>query len=316
MSKKIIYSTRPFRQEFITQIATIAPEFSWQTTLKKSQISDVEIMLGWDRELESELLTKDSNLRWVQSISAGVDYLPLEQLSKNNVLLSNASGLHRDSISQHVLGVILSDYRGIHKSALNQEQHLWKDSTMTYRTLEQANLLIIGTGKIGQRLAELATPFGPTIFGINTSGHKLPNFKETYPIGQLHEVLPDMDIVVNILPLTPETTGLFNAQLFSVMNPEALFINVGRGKSVVTEDLIAALNKQQFRFAALDVFEEEPLPDTSPLWMMDNVLVTPHLSGMTPNFQEKFMQIFLENLKSYHKEQKIAINQVNLNKGY
>ncbi|MGM0123809.1 hypothetical protein IGI37_001183 [Enterococcus sp. AZ194] len=316
MSKKIIYSTRPFRSEFVSQIATIAPDLVWRTSIEESEILDIEIMLGWDKKLASTLLSSSTQLKWVQSISAGVDYLPLEQFSNRSILLSNASGLHSDSISQHVLGIILSDYRGIYSSILNQEKQQWKDDSLSFRSLEHTNMLIIGTGKIGQRLAELATPFGPTVIGINTSGHKVAHFNTTYPMSQLSDVLPTMDIVINILPLTMETTNLYNATFFSSMKPSASFINVGRGKSVVTKDIVYALTHKQFRFAALDVFEEEPLPQSSSLWSLENLLITPHLSGMTPNFQEKFMKIFLKNLKSYTEKQSLSVNSVDLAKGY
>ena len=316
MSKKIIYSTRPFRDEFISQINRIAPDYMWCTEITPSQVSDVEIMIGWDNKLADELLSEHASLSWFQAISAGVDYLPLEKFSERSLLLSNASGLHADSISQHVLATILCDYRGIRKAILNQKVQLWKDDSITYHSLENTNIVIVGTGKIGQRLAELLYPFGPNIFGINTSGHTVSHFKKVYPLNQLLDFLPSMDIVINILPLTDETTGLYNAEFFSSMKKEASFINVGRGPSVNTGDLIEALNKKQLRFAALDVFEEEPLPKNHPLWTMENVLITPHSSGMTPNFQEKFMKIFLENLKSYTKTRSISINQVNLRKGY
>lgn len=113
-----------------------------------------------------------------------------------------------------------------------------------------------------------------------------------FSLNQLKEVLPEVDFVVNILPLTEETTGLFDQHMFEHFDPKSVFINVGRGASVKTQDLVQALNNQQLSFAALDVFEEEPLPQDHPLWKMDNVLITSHIAGLTPDFQKKLMAIF------------------------
>ena len=139
---------------------------------------------------------------------------------------------------------------------------------------------------------------------------------KTFSLKQLQEVLPEVDFVVNILPLTEETTGLFDQHIFEHFDSKAVFINVGRGASVKTQDLIQALNKQQLSFAALDVFEEEPLPQDHPLWKMDNVLITSHIAGLTPDFQKKLMSIFLTNLKSYLATHNLQTNQVKLFAGY
>lgn len=315
MSEKIIYANRPFREEFIKKIREIAPGYVFKTELQPEEIEHVEISLGWDRNYQEDLLAS-SHLKWVQSISAGVDTLPLQRFAEKKVQLSNGSGIHSESIAEHIMGIILGYSRGLFQAQKAQMNKQWLGDSVHYQALKQQKLLIIGTGHIGKRLAQKASAFGLTSYGINTTGHPVEGMEKTFSLAQLEEVLPSAAIVVNILPLTEQTKGLFDAQLFAQFSPESLFINVGRGASVKTADLIHALDEGQLAFAALDVFEEEPLPATSSLWAMDNVLITPHIAGLTPDFQHKLMTIFLDNLESYIQTGKIRTNQVRLDDGY
>jgi phosphoglycerate dehydrogenase-like enzyme len=315
MAKKIIYSTRPFRETFVEKIAALAPDYEFKTELQAGDFENVEISLGWDSEHQDQLLQSPS-LKWVQAISAGVDYLPLKQFAEKKILLSNGSGIHQDSIAEHVLGIIFGISRGLFQSSREQANHRWNPESIHYQSITDQNLLIIGTGHIGTRLAQKAASLGINVYGVNTTGHPAENIEKTYPLEQLKDILPNMDIVVNILPLTEKTHHLFNQELFQFFARQALFINVGRGASVKTDDLVTALSEQQFAFAALDVFEEEPLAEDHPLWDMENVLITPHIAGLTAHFQQKLMAIFLENLKEYTTRQMITRNNVDLNAGY
>lgn len=315
MTKKIIYSDRSFRQEFIDEINRLAPEYTFKTKLEAEDLPQVEISIGWNSMYQQELLAYN-HLKWVQAISAGVDYLPLAQFSKKGILVSNASGIHVESISEHVMGIILGYSRGLFQAQRAQIEQTWLGSSVHYQAVENKKLLIIGTGHIGKMLAKKATVFGIECYGINTTGHPVDGFKKTYSIDQLKNVLPTADIVVNILPLTEQTNGLFNQDVFNVFASHALFINVGRGASVKTEDLIKALQQEKLAFAALDVFEEEPLSKESPLWGMENVLVTSHIAGQTSHFQKKIMAIFLNNLKTYVAEKELSMNEIDLSEGY
>ncbi|MGM9902887.1 MAG: phosphoglycerate dehydrogenase [Enterococcus sp.] len=315
MTKKIIYSDRSFRQEFIDEINRLAPEYTFKTKLEAEDLPQVEISIGWNSMYQQELLAYN-HLKWVQAISAGVDYLPLAQFSKKGILVSNASGIHVESISEHVMGIILGYSRGLFQAQRAQIEQTWLGSSVHYQAVENKKLLIIGTGHIGKMLAKKATVFGIECYGINTTGHPVDGFKKTYSIDQLKNVLPTADIVVNILPLTEQTNGLFNQDVFNVFASHALFINVGRGASVKTEDLIKALQQEKLAFAALDVFEEEPLSKESPLWGMENVLVTSHIAGQTSHFQKKLMAIFLNNLKTYVAEKELSMNEIDLSEGY
>lgn len=316
MTKPIIYSNFEFREEFIQKIKEIAPEYSYKRSLSEDEYQDVTISIGWDKKLADTLLA-ESQLKWVQSISAGVDYMPLKQYHDKKILLSNSSGVHATAISEHIIGVILAYYRGLIPSVTAQQEKSWlSHQNLFYDQLAGKKLLVVGTGKIGKHLATTIKSLGVEIYGINTGGHSEPEFRETYSVKNLHKIVEEMDIVVNILPLTQSTKGIYDLEFFEAMKETAMFINVGRGPSVNEKDIYQALDQKIIAFAALDVFEKEPLAQDSPLWQLDNVLITPHISGMSAHFQAKFMKIFLPNLKAFVENETLEINQVNLDKGY
>lgn len=314
MTKPMIYLQRPFRPEWIEKIQRLAPEYTITTELP-TDLSQIEITVGWEKQTELALL-KAENLKWVQAISAGVNQLPLPQFAQKDILLSNGSGIHSVSISEHVIGSLLAYYRGLLPAILDQKSHTWNPEAIHYDQLAGKKMLVVGTGHIGQKLAQLAHGLSVQVYGINTTGHPVAGFEETYAIKNLAKIVPEMDIVVDILPSTEATYHLFNSTVFHAMKPSAVFVNVGRGDTVHTKELITALNEQQFAYAMLDVFEEEPLNEDSPLWKLKNVLLTPHISGLTVDFERKFMTIFLANLKSYLADHTLSQNQIDLKRGY
>lgn len=312
---KYILSSRPFKPELINEIKKIAPEYDFITEIATTAAwQQVEITIGWQKKWD-KLLAPNSNLKWVQSISAGVDYLPLQDFKKQNILLTNAKGIHKEAISEHVLTTILMRLRGFNEAAVGQRHKKWQQ-TIFYGKLEEQKILIVGTGQIGQELAGTLNILGNHPTGINTSGHSAQNFTNTHAISELKTIAQQFDFIVNILPLTAETYHLYDTEFFNLLRPSATFINVGRGASVDTPALVKALQEQKIAYAALDVFEEEPLASNSPLWELDNILITPHIAGMVPHFQQKFMRIFLKNLDSFVKTQAVSQNQVDLTKGY
>ena len=293
---KFILSQRSFKPEYLDQMKKIAPQFQFITEIHaKEDWENVAVTIGWQKEWQP-LLASNSNLKWVQSISAGVDYLPLNDFESKNILLTNAKGIHNEA-------------------AIGQRHKKWSQAVF-YGKLEEQKILIIGTGQIGQELAKTLKLLGNQPIGVNTTGHKVANFEQTFAISQLKSIVKQFDFVINILPLTTQTHHLYDADFFNAMKHTATFVNVGRGASVDTSALLVALQKRSIAYAALDVFEEEPLLQTNPLWQLDNILITPHIAGMVPRFQQKFMAIFLQNLTSFVSNQSVVKNQVDLKKGY
>lgn len=276
----------------------------------------IDILYGWDKEKGQTLLEDEkSQLKWIQMPSAGVDYMDLDLLAKKDIRLTTASGIHSVPISESVLGMLLAYVRGIQQSIRQQTEKQWEEPT-GMEELNNKTIMIVGTGHIGKEVGRLAKAFNMKTIGINRSGRNVETMDEIYQQKDLIDHVDEADVLVNILPLTDETKHFFDQKIFSKMKEGSLFINVGRGPSVKTEDLIAALQNGPVAFAGLDVFDEEPLPKESPLWEMENVLITPHISGIAEHYKTRLFMIFKENLQAYLEGEALPRNLVDYNKSY
>lgn len=281
-------------------------------------LAEMDIVFGWDAKVMSKLLNmKHARLKWVQAYSAGVDYYPLTQLANRKILLSNVSGIHAEPIAENVLGMILSFYRGLHTAAVNQVHQQWQAPNTPLTLASGKQMVIFGTGHIGSRIAELAQAFKIQVIGVNRSGHPVKAFPQTTAMTQVDsDLLQKADIIVNALPLTPDTKGFYNRDFFKLAANQPLFVSIGRGPSTVTNDLVEALQAGQLGGAALDVTDPEPLPADNPLWTMPNVILTPHISGLYQNYLHDAFAIFAENLHQFKTTGTLAKNEINLKTGY
>ncbi|WP_051237813.1 NAD(P)-dependent oxidoreductase [Lacticigenium naphthae] len=315
MTNKQIGSYRKLTREQEKSIKQVAPGYEIvQLSTEKSPDPNVEILYGWNKTIGSHLEEKAPNLKWVQASSAGVDYFPQNYFQENGILLTNASGIHRKPIAESVIGMLLFHTRGIGKAHANQLQSKWNDQ-LTVQEVHDKIILIVGSGEIGQEVGKLAKNFGMHTIGINRSGEKAPFMDEQYTQKTIGKYLNQADYVINILPLTKETHYFFNRKLFENMKENSVFVNVGRGLTVNTKELIEALDKQ-IGFAALDVFEEEPLPESSELWHREDVLILPHITGNLEDYEAALFPIFLENLTTFVEKGNVIKNKVDFNKGY
>lgn len=260
---------------------------------------EAEVIFGWDAKVKEAALSAGSKLRWVQSWSSGIDSLPLALLEERDVLLTDASGVHAKSVSETAVAMMLGLSRGIAFAVRNQQGRVW-ESPPTLAEMNGGTVSIVGAGEIGREVARIARAFDMRVVAVRRSGGSMPEADVTYDTSRLDDALREADYVVNILPLTEATRHLFAAERFAVMKQSACFINVGRGATVKTEDLVEALSKGIIAGAGLDVFEQEPLPVDHPLWTMDNVILTPHnAGGMTVRNTERLVHLFVSNLKLY-----------------
>lgn len=308
-------ATKPAQlQQLVAQYPTWS--FKTPTDLTPAEYDQVVVMYGNHPLLAKLLAGPSSQLKFLQVISAGVDYLPLAALKQAGVLVANTSGIHADAISESVLAAMLTVVRGYHAAWVNQTgARQWSLPQLT-STLTGKQLLIYGTGEIGQATAAKAQVFGMHVIGVNTTGHAAPHFDQTVALDATTEVLKTANFIVNALPLTPTTHHLFNRQCFDQVEQQPMFINIGRGPAVDTTDLVAALDQHQLSWAALDVTEPEPLASTATLWQRPDVLITPHVSGQIAHFRETVFPIFSANFSQFVKNGQLARNQVNLGRGY
>lgn len=320
-----IISLHQLSSQQLNTIQEIAPGYT--ITVGKSKELDpellkkAEILLGWSKVIEQHVLQVDSPLKWIQSWSAGVDKMPLNQFSEQGILLTTSSGVHAVPIAESIFAMILAFSRGIQQSIQNQQANRWDsnvgpDGSATLTELRGKTIVIVGVGEIGSETARIAKAFGMNIVGVRRSGKSDSNVDTMYTMEHLHHALTQSDYIVNILPLTEETYHIFDTTAFNSIKPGACFINVGRGPTVSTDALLEALENGIIRYAGLDVFEEEPLPTDHPLWSMKQVIMTSHIAGSTEHYDKRVIDIFIDNLKAYIEGQVPPRNLVNYNLKY
>jgi D-2-hydroxyacid dehydrogenase (NADP+) len=253
-------------------------------------------------------ILKATSVKWMHTFSAGVDSPFFVQLMERGIRLTNSSGATASPIAQTTVLYMLALSRNVRAWFQHQEKHEW--TRHEFAELEGARLAVIGMGPIGIEIARLGVALNMNVEAIR----RTPTGTEpcsTFSFDQLSRVLGHADWVAVALPLTDNTRQIFNAETFAIMKPGAHFINVGRGELVDEEALIAALRSEHLAGAALDVFATEPLSPDSPLWDMDNVIITPHSSSASAQSGLRSEDLFLKNLARYVAGEPM-LNEVNL----
>jgi phosphoglycerate dehydrogenase-like enzyme len=276
----------------------------------------IEIGLG---DVPFDLLGRMPNLKWLQLWSAGADFLlRFPEAIKLPFRLTISTGIHGQQLTEHLFALLLSWNRCLPPVFAAQKEHKWliiKDRQLDY--LLGKTMLILGYGAIGAVMAKAALGFGMKVIGLRRNPSKGGGMEgvRLEDSAKLHDFLPQADYVVNILPATPDTRHYIGAAEFSLMKNSALYINIGRGATNDEAALCEALSSKRIAGAMLDVMETEPLPADSPLWNLDNVLLTGHYAGCHPEYSRMAMAIALENLDHYNKGEALK-NLVDKNKGY
>ncbi len=264
---------------------------------------------------QNGLLETCPDLRFVQSISAGTDQFDRDRFRQKGVRLASAKGANAKAVAEHAMALILALARQLHTGRDHQSAKHWRgmigDPAAREDELGGKTLLIVGLGSIGVRLARLAKAFDLAVIATKrdpaTGGAAADR---VHAHGELHALLPQADIVALTCPLTPETEGLIDAEALSLMKPSAHLVNVARGRVVDEAALIAALDQGRIAAAGLDVTREEPLPSSSPLWTMRNVLLTPHTAGETRRYEDNVLDIMMDNLDRLWRGEPELRNQV------
>jgi phosphoglycerate dehydrogenase-like enzyme len=248
------------------------------------------------------LLVKARRLRWLQAPAAAPPagyYFP--ELIAHPVTVTNMREIYNDHIGAHVMAYVLAFARGLAHYIPLQLRREWKplppDTGVIH--LPGSTMLIVGAGGIGAEVARLAKAFAMTVLATDARRTSPPvGVDELYGPDQLDRLLPRADFVVLTVPHTPETEGFMDRSRFQCMKPTAFFINIGRGRTTYLTDLVASLQAGEIAGAGLDVFEQEPLPPEHPLWIVPNVLITPHVAGYGPHLDERRFEIVLDNCRA------------------
>lgn len=285
--------------------------------------SAADVVFGfWGAELHQAFTGAGSladvapNLRWIQLTSAGADRLLNSGFIQQGVTVTTVSGLHATPIGEFVISSILMIAKKAPQYMRAQARHEW--SRFMPRELFGATVGIVGLGNIGAEVGRLAKSFGCRVIATKrstTERHRALYADEIRPTAELHSLLADSDYVVLSMPLTPETRGMIGDSELKAMKPTAGLINIARGPVVDEAALIRALNDGTIAAAALDVFDQEPLPVESPLWDMENVIISPHISGGTEIYNQRAVAIFCENLQLHLAGEQLR-NVVDPERGY
>lgn len=314
-----VLTTSSLTTEIQAQLETNFPNVNFQfhenIDQAEQDLAKADVLVTFGEDLTASHIEQAIQLKWIMVLSAGMDEMPFRVIKDRGIKVTNARGIHKIQMAEYAISMLLHVYRQNETLRRNQLAHYW-DSTVPLKEISNRTMTIIGSGAIGEELARLAQAFRMTTIGVSRSGEPKPYFDTVYRTEQVHAALEQADFVISILPSTEETLYFYKQEHFKSMKPNAVFLNMGRGDAVQSETLIMALDQEQIAHAVLDVFEQEPLPSDHPLWEHPKVTMTPHVSGKSPNYLPRAMEIFEQNLELFIDTGEVKINIVNPDRGY
>lgn len=277
-------------------------------------LSEIEVVYGG---LARDQVPQAARLRWLQTGGAGVNGLITPEMRDSDLVITNASGIHAEPITEHMFGQLLQYTRRLADAWDQQKQRLWKaqDLAAGVSMLAGKTLGVLGVGAIGGHSARVGRGFGMRVIGLRRTREPHPDVEQMYSFDDALPFFRESDVIMNSAPLTDKTHHMVSWEQFAVMKPGAIILNTGRGGTINTEALMAALREGRIGAALLDVTDPEPLPEDHPLWTMENVYITPHYSGSHPEYWERANKIFLENLRRYTSGEPL-MNVVDKHEGY
>ena len=309
-----------FTSEQMARLCTLAGDrevfLATDEVEQRRVIDSIEIAAA---RIKRDITFAAPNLRWFQQWNAGIDWMQrYAQNTEIRFLLTNMSGVHAIPIAEHVFGYLLAFTRWLPAAYRAQHTRQWVHPVQESEIIELADktMLLVGVGAIGRRIAEIARAFGMRVIGVRNHPERSDkNVVRMIGPNELRTVLPDADFIVLTVPGTNETYRMFGEAEFRAMKETAYFVNIGRGKVVDHVALERALREGWIRGAGLDVSDPEPLPEGSPLWDMENVIITGHYAGGTSRYNERAIDIFLDNLERYVNGKELR-NVVDVKRGY
>jgi D-2-hydroxyacid dehydrogenase (NADP+) len=286
--------------EYRKALAPMFPEVEFHAVTRESDIQDhvdrMEILVTLYR-VSDELLKQAARLQWIQVLGVGINYLLDRPSLKKEVIVTSCRGIHGPQMSEMALLLMLALNRDFPQTLRNQDRRQWE--RWPGKLLFRKHVGIVGMGTIGEAIAERCKCFGMRVSGIDIVERKLASVDAFYPPNRLPEVASQFDYLILVAPSTPETRGIVGAELLSRMKPTAYLINIARGELVNEEALLRALESGTIAGAALDALPIEPLPADHPLWRAKNIIITPHVGGMSDIYVEQTLPIVEENLRRF-----------------
>jgi phosphoglycerate dehydrogenase-like enzyme len=282
---------------------------------------DADVVVGLTSEggiCEREIIDNAKQLRWILSMSAGVERcVAIQSVKDRDILITNLRGVASAAIAEHAIALTMALTRNLNEFVTHQNAGRWsRTETAGMQVLTGKTMLVVGLGGIGTEVASRGHALGMKVVATRNSGREGPSYISYVGLAdEMLKLAKDADVIVNAAPLTAATTGIFDKKFFATLKPTTYFINVARGGSVVTDDLVAALNERRIAGAGLDVVDPEPLPANHPLWKAPNLILTPHISSATDLPGQERWIVARENLRRYMAGEKM-LSVVDLNQGY
>ncbi|ADI00215.1 D-2-hydroxyacid dehydrogenase [Salisediminibacterium selenitireducens] len=315
----LIISTIHIRRDIRERLTGDYPEhefrFHKSITEAEGDLSNAEVIITYGMDLEAKHIDIAERLKWLNVISAGVDQLPFEAIRGRDILVTNAKGIHAIQMAEYTIAMMLQVARETKTLIQNEAGRKW-ERKLPIRELYGHTAAILGTGAIGTEIARRTKAFGMRTIGFNRSGREADQFDRIYTIDHLKDQICGIDYLISVLPKTDETDGMLNKEVFNNIKSSAVLINIGRGNVIQETDLLTALQDGAFTHAVLDVFNEEPLPQDHPFWLEERITVTPHMSGLSPEYQPRAMDQFDINMKKWEQGETDFLNRVDPDKGY
>jgi phosphoglycerate dehydrogenase-like enzyme len=260
-------------------------------------IAAAEVLITFGPHVANHVFEKAKNLKWVQALGTGVDGIADQPGLRKDVLLTNMHGFHGAPVSEAALMAMLALSRDLPRSLRQQARRTW--DRFPVKLLKGKTVGIFGVGTIAAELAPKCKALGMKVVGISSGKREVPGFDAVFERQKLARVVKDWDYFVLLTPFTPETKNIVNAKIFAAMKPTSFFINLARGGVVDEDALLHALKNWKIAGAALDVFAKEPLPEDSPFWDMENVIVTEHQGGFFDGYPDFAIPVVEQNLRKY-----------------
>jgi phosphoglycerate dehydrogenase-like enzyme len=280
-----------------------------------SPLINEDATIYWGNRITSEIIKNMPKLKWIHFGSVGVNRANAEEVSKRDILITSSKGLVISSMVTSAVAFMTNLARGIHYSQmLRNEKNMNRDSFDDYfdqiHELAGERCLIVGFGDVGKKLVKICKALEMNVSVVGRSINKHDLVDDFFTLDQIPTAVSNADYVINLLPLNTETKQVFTQKVFEKMKPSAFFINIGRGETVDEDALIVALKNKQITGAGLDVFAQEPLTDSSPLWSMENVILSPHVAGLSKGYWDRQASLFTHNLKCHLENDNNSMNNI------
>lgn len=305
------------KEYLIEELQKDFPEvhYTFSSIKDVQSLKEAEILVTYGEDVTVENMDLASSLKWIMVASAGLEKMPLQEIGKRGILLTNVRGIHKTPMAESAIAHILALKRSLPWIYEQQKKNEWSRKSGSTE-LRGSVAIILGPGAIGGEIGRHLQGFGVHTIGCNRTGSESSYMNEMISFEQLFEKLLEADIIISVLPSTHETRGLLTYNHFVQMKEDAIFMNFGRGDLIAEEELLRAMSERQIGYAVLDVFEKEPLENTHPLWTTDGVIVSPHVSSHSSEYVPRSIEIFKHNLREWMNQRTDFQNVIDTEKGY